>query len=74
MLIEMSIENLIEVEKRPALYKKSLKEYSDLNDKRKLWEEVCQAVIPSVPIGFNNSNTKVDVHITWPVKNTPFVN
>jgi hypothetical protein len=28
------------VEKRPALYLKSLKEYSDTNHKQKLWEEV----------------------------------
>ncbi|XP_050518311.1 uncharacterized protein LOC126892716 [Diabrotica virgifera virgifera] len=33
-----------EVEQRPALYKKSLKEYSDSNMRKKLWEEVCEAV------------------------------
>jgi hypothetical protein len=38
---DQSIEKLIEeVEKRPALYLKSLKEYSDTNHKQKLWEEV----------------------------------
>jgi hypothetical protein len=44
---EQSIERLIreEVEKRPALYLKSLKEYSDINHKKKLWEEVCTALI-----------------------------
>ncbi|KAL4119003.1 hypothetical protein QTP88_011876 [Uroleucon formosanum] len=47
MLVETSIENLIEeIEKRPALYKKQLKEYSDINLKKKLWEEVCEVVIP----------------------------
>ncbi|KAL4100820.1 hypothetical protein QTP88_020849 [Uroleucon formosanum] len=47
MRIETSIENLIEViEKRPALYKKQLKEYSDINLKKKLWEKVCEVVIP----------------------------
>ncbi|XP_056645842.1 uncharacterized protein LOC130451065 [Diorhabda sublineata] len=46
LIIESSVENLIEeVEKRPALYKKSLKEYSDANMKKKLWEEVCEAVV-----------------------------
>jgi hypothetical protein len=40
-----SIEKLTEeVEKRPALYLKSLKEYPDTNHK-KLWEEVCTAMI-----------------------------
>jgi hypothetical protein len=34
-----------EVEKRPALYLKSLKEYSDINHKKKLWEEVCTDLI-----------------------------
>jgi hypothetical protein len=39
---DQSIEKLIEeVEKRPALYLKSLKEYSDTNHKKKLWEELC---------------------------------
>jgi hypothetical protein len=38
---DQSIEKLIEeVEKRPALYLKSLKEYSDTNHKKKLWEDV----------------------------------
>jgi hypothetical protein len=38
---DQSIEKLIEeVEKRTALYLKSLKEYSDTNHKRRLWEEV----------------------------------
>jgi hypothetical protein len=40
------IEKLIEgVEKRPALYLKSLKEYSDTNHKKKLWEEGCTDLI-----------------------------
>jgi hypothetical protein len=33
------------MEKRPALYLKSMKEYSDTNHKKKLWEEVCTALI-----------------------------
>jgi hypothetical protein len=38
---DQSIDKLLEeVGKRPALYLKSLKEYSDTNHK-KLWEEVC---------------------------------
>jgi hypothetical protein len=42
---DQSIVKLIEeVEKWPALYLKSLKEYSDTNHK-KLWEEVCTALI-----------------------------
>lgn len=46
MLVETSIKNLIEeIEKRPVLYKKQLKEYSDVNQKKKLWEEVCETVI-----------------------------
>lgn len=45
--METSIVNLIEeIEKRPALYKKQLKEYSDINLKKELWEEVCEAVVP----------------------------
>jgi hypothetical protein len=43
---DQSIEKLIEeVEKRPGLYLKSLKEYSDTNHKKKLWEEVCTDLI-----------------------------
>ncbi|XP_050292752.1 uncharacterized protein LOC126733486 [Anthonomus grandis grandis] len=37
---------IVEVEKRPALYNKELKEYSDRNAKEKLWTEVCANVIP----------------------------
>lgn len=33
-----------EIEMRPALYNKSLKEYSDINIKGRLWEEVCVKV------------------------------
>lgn len=35
-----------EIEKRPALYNKQLKEYSDRNLKEKLWAEVSALVIP----------------------------
>lgn len=37
-----------EVEKRPALYNKHLKEYSDRNVKEKLWGEVCRRIIHNV--------------------------
>jgi hypothetical protein len=43
---DQSIETLIEeVQKRPALYLNALKEYSDTNHKKKLWEEVCTVLI-----------------------------
>jgi hypothetical protein len=43
---DQSTEKLIEaVEKRPALYLKSVKDYSDTNHKKKLWVEVCTALI-----------------------------
>jgi hypothetical protein len=43
---DQSTEKLIEeMEKRPALYLKSMKEYSDTNHKKNLWEEVCTALI-----------------------------
>lgn len=46
--MDENVENLIEeVEKRPAIFNKSLKEYSNINLKKKLWEEVCVAVIPN---------------------------
>ena len=35
-----------EIEKRPALYDYSLKEYSDKGLKDSLWGEVCEAVVP----------------------------
>jgi hypothetical protein len=39
---DQSIEKLIKEEKKQAaLYLKSLKECSDTNHKKKLWEEVC---------------------------------
>lgn len=42
------IENLIcTVQNRPALYNKSLKEYADRNEKTKLWNEVCEVMIPN---------------------------
>ncbi|GAB6024049.1 hypothetical protein CHUAL_008769 [Chamberlinius hualienensis] len=40
------IEKLIEeVEIRPALYNKNLKEYTDTKLKKQLWEDVCEAVV-----------------------------
>ena len=41
------IENLITaVQDRPALYNKSLGNYSDRDEKAKLWEEICEIMIP----------------------------
>lgn len=41
-------EKLIEeVEKRPAIYDKNLKDYGNINIKKKLWDEVCAAVLPN---------------------------
>lgn len=37
----LDTERILEVEKRPALYNKKLKEYSDRTKKEKLWGEVC---------------------------------
>ncbi|KAK7868315.1 hypothetical protein R5R35_013899 [Gryllus longicercus] len=37
-----------EVEKRPALFNKTLKDYSDANLKSKLWEEVCLNVLSTI--------------------------
>ncbi|VVC91850.1 unnamed protein product [Leptidea sinapis] len=63
LIVETSIGNLIEeVEKRPALYKKkSLKEYSDANLKKKLWEEVCEIVIPDWNTLSSEDKTKQDI-------------
>lgn len=36
---------IIEVEKRPALYNKSILEYSDKDLKEELWIEVCEAIV-----------------------------
>jgi hypothetical protein len=46
MSIVEDIEKLIwEVESRPLLYNKKLKEYSDRNLKDKSWQEMCESVI-----------------------------
>ena len=46
--MDENIETLIEeVEKRQAIYNKTLKEYANINIKKQLWEEVCAAVIPN---------------------------
>ena len=36
-----------EVEKRPALYNKQLKDYSDRTVREKMWGEVCIIVVPN---------------------------
>jgi len=47
-IMDENVETLIEeVEKRPAIYNKTLKEYANINIKIQLWEEVCAAVIPN---------------------------
>ena len=46
MSVVENVEKLIlEVERRPPLYKKQSKEYSDKHLKDKLWSEVCEAVV-----------------------------
>ena len=46
MSIIEDVEKLIsEVERRPPLYNKNLKEYSDRNLKDKLWYEVYESVV-----------------------------
>jgi hypothetical protein len=46
MSIVEDIENLmLEVERKPLLYNKILKEYSDRNRKDKLWYEVYESVV-----------------------------
>jgi hypothetical protein len=46
MSVVTDVEKLIwEVERRPPLYTKNLKGYSDRNLKEKLWYEVCESVI-----------------------------
>lgn len=36
---------IVEVQKRPALYDTTMRQYSDRNTKSKLWEEVFQHVV-----------------------------
>ena len=46
--MDENIESLIEeVEKRPAIYNKTLREYAYINIKKQLWQEVCAAVVPN---------------------------
>lgn len=48
ILSTIDSEQLIkEVEKRPALYNKQLKEYSDRSIREKMWGEVCLLVVPN---------------------------
>lgn len=37
-----------EIQQRAPLYKKSLKEYGDVNAKKTLWREVCENIFPHV--------------------------
>ncbi|KDR08446.1 hypothetical protein L798_01970 [Zootermopsis nevadensis] len=47
MLQEENIEELIEeVERRPTLYDKTIKDYANINVKRELWQEICSVVVP----------------------------
>ncbi|XP_055609759.1 uncharacterized protein LOC129756777 [Uranotaenia lowii] len=46
LIEDLSVHKLIqEVKLRPGLYNRSLKEYTDGNVKKYLWEEVCEALI-----------------------------
>lgn len=36
-----------EVQQRAPLYNKALKEYSDVNVKKRLWQEVCEQLFPT---------------------------
>lgn len=38
---------IMEIEKRPALYKKDMPQYSNKNIKETLWKEVYEAVLPN---------------------------
>ena len=38
---------VVEVERRPAVYKTRLPEYSDKHVKEKSWTEVCEAIVPN---------------------------
>lgn len=44
---------IVEVEKRPTLYDKGIKEYNDKAVREKLWKEVCESIIPN----WNELNT-----------------
>jgi hypothetical protein len=47
-IMDENIETLIRaVEKRLAVYNKTLKECANINIKEQLWEEGCAAVIPN---------------------------
>jgi hypothetical protein len=44
-IVEDTEKLICEVERRPPLYNKKLKEYCDRNLKDKLWYEVCESVV-----------------------------
>jgi hypothetical protein len=44
-IVEDTKELILEVERRPPLYNKKLKEYSDRNLKDKLWYEIYESVV-----------------------------
>jgi hypothetical protein len=44
-IVEDIGKSICKVERRPPLYNKKLKEYSDRNLKDKLWYEVCKSVV-----------------------------
>ncbi|GLV33334.1 hypothetical protein CBL_08604 [Carabus blaptoides fortunei] len=75
LLVETCITNLIEeIEKRPALYKKSLKEYSDANLKKKLWVEVCEVVVPDWNVLSAEDKTKEGTNILPPQQSLQYSN
>jgi hypothetical protein len=60
MSIVEDIEKLIlEVERRPPLYNKKLKEYSDRNLKDKLWYEVYESSRTGVSFQLNRNQKKM---------------
>jgi hypothetical protein len=56
---------IVEVEKRSAIYDKTLKEYANTNIKKKqLWEEVCSAVVSNWKDLEGNLKTKAGKFIS----------
>ncbi|CAG4946573.1 unnamed protein product [Parnassius apollo] len=52
-----------EVEKRPALYDKKLKEYSDINFKIKAWEEISRIIFSILGVTCRNKKKQKLVNL-----------
>ncbi|KAL1497328.1 hypothetical protein ABEB36_008310 [Hypothenemus hampei] len=67
-LLCRNTEKLIsEIKKRPGLYNKKVKEYSDKDVRERLWNEVCRAIIPDwfeLSDG-EQDRTVIDVQRRW---------